>query len=112
MQEAAHDDATIDFFLKHSLAERQYEEEVNEREVQLATKEQRLMKLSRLEMAVVEEEAASSCSVSGYARVAWFDSGYLRLWYWSKDIFFRRGSICCRLKRLQLDSLGIHASVG
>ena len=45
VQEAAHDDATISFLLEHILAEKQYEEEVKVLEVQLATREQRLIRL-------------------------------------------------------------------
>ena len=67
VQEVAHDDATVAFFLGHSLAEKQCEEEV-ELEVQVVTKEQHLVrlveellgrgeearaKLSRLEMGVI-----------------------------------------------------------
>ena len=44
VQEVAHDDATMAFFLGHSLAEKQCEEEV-ELEVQLVTKEQRVVML-------------------------------------------------------------------
>ena len=44
VQEVAHDDATVAFFLGHSLAEKQCEEEV-ELEVQLVTKEQRVVML-------------------------------------------------------------------
>ena len=45
VQDAAHDDATIAFLLKHSLAEKQYEEEAKVFDVHVATKEQRLMRL-------------------------------------------------------------------
>ena len=123
VQEVAHDDATVAFFLGHSLAEKQCEEEVKELEVQLVTKEQRLVRLvellgrgpearaqlSRLELGVIGsvmtkwevrgrgrgEKAAEVLFLSFLqflfcvwvspedARVAWFDSGYMRLW----DVF-------------------------
>ena len=60
VQEVAHDDATMAFFLGHSLAEKQCEEEVKELEVQLVTKEQRLVRLVEKLLAGVQRLGPTS----------------------------------------------------